>query len=103
MTEEQLKAIYESTIKEQLGDLKPSIKIDYNLDNLVPSGSIEMHDMPSGLIGMFFMEIFAHINDQIKSNKGKEDFKNGLKMAVDIYDKHSEDLPEPSEYWEGGE
>lgn len=86
MTEEQMKAIYESTIKERLGDLKPSIKIDYNLDHLVPAGSIEMHDMPANMIGIFFMEIFAHINDQIKTKEGQEDFKRGLQIAVAIYD-----------------
>lgn len=100
MTEEQMKAIHEKVIKEKIGDLKPSIKIDYKLENLVPSGSIEVHDMPCDLIGMFFMEIFAHMNSQTKTKEGREDLKHGLQLAVDIYDKYPEDLPEPSEYWE---
>lgn len=88
MTDEQMKAIYESMIKEKLGSLKPSLRIDYSLEHLAPTGTIEMHDMPVDMIGMFFMEIFAHMNDQIKTKEVREDLKHGLKLAVDIYDQY---------------
>lgn len=98
MDEKELKSMYEVVIKEILGDKKPTMKIDVDMEKLVPNVSIEIHESTPEILGMMFMEVFAEIHDHLKFDAAKEEFHDALKMAVDIYAEDMKDLPEPADY-----
>lgn len=90
MSEQEYKDAFEGMMKGILEDTHPVLKIDYNMEKMFPSGTLEIHDCPPDIVGMMFMEVFAAINEHIKTEESRKRFKECLKLAVDLYDKPDE-------------